>query len=119
MMTLHHDPGQLRVTRCWPFLLAALLFFISPAAFAVTGEIDLTTSAVGFFAVAIFVLAYSLVMAEEKIHMRKSKPVLVAAGIIWGLIGWDSLAGVQYTLYMQDSIEYIIHCPQAQIIYFN
>ena len=88
MMTLHHDPGQLRVTRCWPFLLAALLFFISPAAFAVTGEIDLTTSAVGFFAVAIFVLAYSLVMAEEKIHMRKSKPVLVAAGIIWGLIGW-------------------------------
>ena len=62
MMTLHHDPGQLRVTRCWPFLLAALLFFISPAAFAVTGEIDLTTSAVGFFAVAIFVLAYSLVM---------------------------------------------------------
>ena len=88
MMTLHHDPGQLRVTRCWPFLLAALLFFISPAAFAVTGEIDLTTSAVGFFAVAIFVLAYALVMAEEKIHMRKSKPVLVAAGIIWGLIGW-------------------------------
>ncbi|MFP3443271.1 hypothetical protein R0K18_36605, partial [Pantoea sp. SIMBA_133] len=57
-------------------------------AFAVTGDIDLTSSTVGFFAVAIFVLAYALVMAEEKIHMRKSKPVLVAAGIIWGLIGW-------------------------------
>ena len=27
-------------------------------------------------------------MAEEKIKMRKSKPVLVAAGIIWALIGW-------------------------------
>lgn len=88
MLTLHHDPGQPRYTRCWPFLLAALLFFISPAAFAVTGEVDLTTSAVGYVAVAIFVLAYALVMAEEKIHMRKSKPVLVAAGIIWGLIGW-------------------------------
>ncbi|WP_417935333.1 sodium:proton antiporter NhaD [Halomonas huangheensis] len=55
---------------------------------AVTGELDLTGSSVGFFALAIFVLAYALVMAEEKLHMRKSKPVLVAAGIIWGLIGW-------------------------------
>src|SRR5690625_7985440 len=27
-------------------------------------------------------------MTEEKLHMRKSKPVLVAAGIIWILIGW-------------------------------
>ncbi|AYF33112.1 sodium:proton antiporter NhaD [Halomonas sp. XH26] len=88
MPTLHNDPGQLRVSRCWPFLLAALLLCISPSAFAVTGDIDLTSSTVGFFAVAIFVLAYALVMAEEKIHMRKSKPVLVAAGIIWGLIGW-------------------------------
>lgn len=88
MLMLHHDPGQPRYTRCWPFLLAALLFLISPAALAVTGDIDLTTSAVGYFAVVIFVLAYALVMAEEKIHMRKSKPVLVAAGIIWGLIGW-------------------------------
>ena len=88
MPTLHNDPGQLRVSRCWPFLLAALLLCMSPSAFAVTGDIDLTSSSVGFFAVAIFVLAYALVMAEEKIHMRKSKPVLVAAGIIWGLIGW-------------------------------
>ncbi|PCF96553.1 sodium:proton antiporter NhaD [Vreelandella nigrificans] len=88
MLTLHHDPGQPRVSRGWLFLLAAVLLCVSPTAFAVTGDIDLTTSVVGFFAVAIFVLAYALVMAEEKIHMRKSKPVLVAAGIIWGLIGW-------------------------------
>lgn len=32
-------------------------------------------------------MAYTLVMLEEKIHMRKSKPVLVAAGVIWLLIG--------------------------------
>ncbi|MFC7368348.1 MULTISPECIES: sodium:proton antiporter NhaD [Vreelandella] len=88
MLTLHDEPGQRRVSRCWLFLSAALLLCVSPAAFAVTGDIDLTSSAVGFFAVAVFILAYALVMAEEKIHMRKSKPVLVAAGIIWGLIGW-------------------------------
>ena len=65
-----------------------MLLVFSPAVLAVTGELDLTQSVVGFFALGVFVLAYALVMAEEKIHMRKSKPVLVAAGIIWSLIGW-------------------------------
>ncbi|MGQ7246042.1 sodium:proton antiporter NhaD [Halomonas sp. V046] len=70
-------------------LLAGLaLFIVTSPTHAVTGDMDLTGSFVGFLAVAIFVLAYALVMAEEKLHMRKSKPVLVAAGIIWGLIGW-------------------------------
>lgn len=88
MPMLRYDPGQPRASRRWLFLLAALLILLSPTAFAMTGDIDLTSSIVGFIALAVFVLAYSLVMAEEKIHMRKSKPVLVAAGIIWGLIGW-------------------------------
>ncbi|MEQ4539960.1 MAG: sodium:proton antiporter NhaD [Billgrantia sp.] len=69
-------------------LLALLATTFSPAAFAVTGSIPMTGSMVGFLAVLIFVLAYSLVMAEEKLHMRKSKPVLVAAGLIWTMIGW-------------------------------
>ena len=50
--------------------------------------IDLTNSAIGFTAIAIFVFAYLLVMCEEFIHLRKSKPVMIAAGIIWGMIGW-------------------------------
>lgn len=69
-------------------LLALLAMSFSPAALAVTGSIPMTGSMVGFLAVLIFVLAYSLVMAEEKLHMRKSKPVLVAAGLIWTMIGW-------------------------------
>jgi hypothetical protein len=52
------------------------------------GRIDLTTSWVGYTALTIFALAYALVMAEETLHLRKSKPVLVAAGVIWALIGW-------------------------------
>lgn len=47
---------------------------------------DLTGSTVGIFAIAIFVLAYALVMADEFTHMRKSKPVIIAAGIIWAAI---------------------------------
>jgi len=36
--------------------------------------------------VIIFVVAYGFVMAEEFTHLRKSKPVLLAAGIIWAMI---------------------------------
>jgi NhaD family Na+/H+ antiporter len=72
----------------WPLLaLAALLAIASPSSFAAVGELNLTASGVGYFALGIFVLAYALVMCEEMLHLRKSKPVLVAAGIIWILIG--------------------------------
>ena len=49
-------------------------------------QIDLTNSVVGFLALGIFVFAYALVMAEEFTHLRKSKPVILAAGIIWVLV---------------------------------
>ena len=50
---------------------------------------DLTTHWVGAAAIALFVLAYSLVITEEFTHLRKSKPVILAAGIIWGLIAYQ------------------------------
>ncbi|MCW8932015.1 MAG: sodium:proton antiporter NhaD [Gammaproteobacteria bacterium] len=50
--------------------------------------LDLTSSSIGFIALIIFALAYFFVMAEEFTHLRKSKPVILAAGIIWGMIGW-------------------------------
>jgi len=49
---------------------------------------DLTDSVVGWSAVALFALAYVFVMAEEFTHLRKSKPVVLAAGLIWGMIGY-------------------------------
>jgi NhaD family Na+/H+ antiporter len=51
-------------------------------------HLDLTRHWVGYTALGIFVLAYLLVMAEEFTDLRKSKPVILAAGIIWGLIAW-------------------------------
>lgn len=69
-------------------LTATLFMLLGTPAMAAVGEINLTDSAVGGIALSLFVLAYVFVIAEEKIHMRKSKPVLVAAGLIWGLIGW-------------------------------
>ena len=51
-------------------------------------SIDLTTSYIGITALIIFVLAYLVVMIEEFSHLRKSKPVIISAALIWGLIGF-------------------------------
>jgi NhaD family Na+/H+ antiporter len=50
--------------------------------------LDLTDHWVGYTALALFVVAYIFVMVEEFTHFRKSKPVILVAGLIWGLIGW-------------------------------
>jgi NhaD family Na+/H+ antiporter len=42
-------------------------------------------------------VAYLFVMAEEVTHMRKSKPVMFAAGVIWGIIG---------LIYMMNGIDH-------------
>ena len=51
-------------------------------------HIDLTTSYVGYISIFIFVLAYLFVMAEEFTHLRKSKPVIISAALIWGVIAY-------------------------------
>ena len=48
--------------------------------------LNLTMHWAGFTALAIFVTSYAFVMAEEFTHLRKSKPVVLAAGLIWGII---------------------------------
>ena len=49
--------------------------------------LDLTRSWFGYLSLLIFLVAYLLVILEETTKMRKSKPVLMAAGLIWALIG--------------------------------
>jgi NhaD family Na+/H+ antiporter len=66
--------------------LACLVFlFIPMLAFGSSSNINLgmTSSIAGFVAIGIFVTAYLLVVLEEFIHLQKSKPVILAAGIIW------------------------------------
>ena len=48
---------------------------------------DFTSHWAGITALVIFVVAYLMVIFEEATHMRKSKPVMLAAGLIWGVIG--------------------------------
>ncbi len=44
------------------------------------------SSWISFAIPALFAIAYVFVFAEEKVRLRKSKPVMVAAGLIWILI---------------------------------
>jgi NhaD family Na+/H+ antiporter len=74
-------------------ILSTIIIFLSAfllpqlALASTDGEwLDLTSHTVGYAAVVIFILAYALVMAEEFTHLRKSKPVILAAGVIWAMI---------------------------------
>jgi Na+/H+ antiporter NhaD/arsenite permease-like protein len=48
--------------------------------------VDLTAHWTGLLSLFVFIIAYLLVILEEVTELRKSKPVLVAAGLIWILI---------------------------------
>ncbi|MBT3530977.1 MAG: sodium:proton antiporter NhaD [Gammaproteobacteria bacterium] len=73
-----------------PITILALLTLFPVLAFAASADplstFNLTDSWLGYFAIAIFVAAYALIILEENIHLKKSKPAVVAAGVIWILV---------------------------------
>jgi len=71
--------------RNFTIVLAALL--VPQLAIANShGTLQQTTNPIAILALVVFFLAYTLVIMEEKIHLRKSKPVILASGIIWTLV---------------------------------
>ena len=76
----HASSRRLRL----PLLFAGLLAPI--AAWAAVPVQDLTADWPGMAAVVIFVAAYVLVVAEEFTGLRKSQPVMLAAGVIWAVL---------------------------------
>jgi Na+/H+ antiporter NhaD/arsenite permease-like protein len=55
-------------------------------ALAAEAPLDLTTTGPALAALAIFVIAYLFVIAEEITELRKSIPVVLAAGVVWVLV---------------------------------
>ncbi|BBL91438.1 MULTISPECIES: sodium:proton antiporter NhaD [Vibrio] len=72
----------------YPIVAFCCLMFSSSTFAAATSDLNLVNSTVGYAALIFFTIAYILVMLEEYLQMRKSKPVLLAAGLIWILIGY-------------------------------
>ena len=77
--------GASRLWMAWGALAAAALVLAVPAA-AAEGSAAIPVlwdHWAGFVSLAVFFAAYALVIGEETLHLRKSKPVMVAAGVIW------------------------------------
>ncbi|RUM38496.1 MAG: sodium:proton antiporter, partial [Desulfobulbus sp.] len=67
---------------------------------------NLTGTTLGYASLGLFVLAYLLVIFEEQTHLRKSKPVVMAAGIIWVLL---AVAYKQLGIPAEQAHEAILH----------
>lgn len=74
--------------KCLALYLTLLFMPLSARATEVAEQLDLTGNWVGIASALLFFAAYLVVMVEEFTHLRKSKPVMLAAGIIWGMIAW-------------------------------
>ncbi|EGU40298.1 sodium:proton antiporter NhaD [Vibrio scophthalmi] len=73
------------------WLIFIPLLLVSSRVFASGSDAEplaLTQSGVGYITLLIFTIAYALVMLEEYLQLRKSKPVLLAAGLIWAMLGY-------------------------------
>jgi NhaD family Na+/H+ antiporter len=76
-------------------------------------HIDLTTSYVGYVSIFIFILAYAFVMAEEFTHLRKSKPVIISAALIWGVIAY------YYSVHFKGSQAEVEHALEHNLLEFS
>ncbi|MCX7094471.1 MAG: sodium:proton antiporter NhaD [Methylobacter sp.] len=98
-------------------LLALLLPSLSSAAEAssavnTTQPLDLTQHWVGYLALVLFAVAYFLAMTEEVTELRKSKPMVFAASLIWIFIaavyvngGMSEQAGVAFRATLEGYAE--------------
>jgi Na+/H+ antiporter NhaD/arsenite permease-like protein len=83
------NPRNQRLIRSAIGLSLFILLLPAVALAATAGALEpvnMTGHWAGIVSLVIFVAAYSLVIGEEVLHMRKSKPVIVAAGLIWVLV---------------------------------
>lgn len=70
-------------------------------------ELVLINHWAGYLSLLVFVSAYALVILEENIHMRKSKPVMMAAGLIWAFIGIAFMQAGQSDLAHEHAVRII------------
>ena len=71
-------------------------------------EINLTTSYVGILSLITFIIAYAVVMVEEFSHLRKSKPVILSAAIIWAIIAFHFSSNKDYAIEIEHALEHNI-----------
>lgn len=77
---------------------------------------DLTHHWAGYVAVTCFVLAYALVMAEEFTKLKKSGPVILAAGFIWAMMAFV-MRGTENAEHVEEAVRHAV-LEYAEILLF-
>lgn len=77
------------MNRTLSWAAAAILAALPTIASAAEPVPGLGGSWVGIVTLGLFVAAYAAVILEEFTHLRKSLPVMLAAGLIWGIIALE------------------------------
>jgi Na+/H+ antiporter NhaD/arsenite permease-like protein len=101
-------------------LLATIACCLPMTAVAHDGEstrIVATSTSLGWAVIALFAVAYVLVALEERIHLRKSKPVMLAAALIWGLIAWAAHGDPQQSTLVSAAFERMF-LEYAELFFF-
>ena len=86
---------------------------------------ELLNHPVGIISIIVFIIAYAFVMTEEVTHLRKSKPVLFAAGLIWAMIAWvgaqtgDSYAVKKEIMHAFDEFNQLMLFLLVAMTYIN
>lgn len=93
-------------------LIPLIFLFLPSAAFAAEGGGGFRTMNIppdhyaGVICIVIFVMSYALVLLEEKIHLRKSKPVMLGAALIWFVI---AIVAPQFGVTHDELHEAVVH----------
>jgi len=98
-------------------LLIIALFFSPVLTQAAESNMGLTGTERGIYTVLIFIIAYVFVVVEEFTHLRKSKPVIVAAAIIWAHVAYLAKTNGIATERLTAAVEYNL-VEYAQLMLF-
>ncbi|MDD7986290.1 sodium:proton antiporter NhaD [Lentisphaera marina] len=74
---------------------------------ASSSGLNATDHPLGYLALAVFVLSYACVIFEEMLHMKKSKPVMLAAGLIWIIVGMIIYTKTDDTPIKKEAVEHV------------
>lgn len=76
---------------------------------------NLTSSWAGYLSLALFIFAYLLVIVEERLHLKKSKPVLLAGCLMWAFVAfYESVNGGGH---IEEQVKHMIG-EIAEIFFF-
>lgn len=74
--------------KCLSLCLLVTVMHLSTASASdsLSSPLNFQHSIYGYLGLAVFCIAYAVVIFEEKLRLRKSKPVIMAAGVIWTIV---------------------------------